>query len=106
MKKPTGRRKSAVAPQTHDPQRLLKKLFAQFQKQVDELERRSGNKNPERDAKLLAALAATLERLNALDEIMKKKQDKKNAAGGLDRGTILRELCARLEKLAKQEDGA
>jgi hypothetical protein len=99
MTKATGRRNAA-----HDPQRLLKKLFIQFQKQVNELENRETD-NPERDAKSLAALAATLERLSEMDELMKKKsQDKKHAAKGVDRGSILRELCQRLEKLAKAED--
>ena len=86
--------------------RLLKKLFAQFQKQVDELENRAGQEDPEREAKLLGALAGTLERLTALktaqDEAM-KKQDKKHAKG-LERGDIIRALCARLEKLAQEDE--
>lgn len=82
-----------------NPQRLLKKLFIQFQKQMEELEGR-GESEPERDTKLLAALVSTLERLTQMESEMKKIRIKKNAKTD-DSEAIMRKLAARFEQLVK-----
>lgn len=92
-----------------DRKRLTARLFAAFEKQVADLEERitalDGRESDDRDARTLATLAQTLDRLVVLDANLKAEEAAaEDAEEEPDADEFRRDLARRLERLEAARD--